>query len=79
MNQYIPKPKLIRQSNNNYIPRTGSKWTEDKSKLSIIIVRIQFIENIYKVIYKYISKTNNTGEQMLTLSEFHSNFSNGKN
>jgi hypothetical protein len=77
MNCYIPKPKLIRQSNNNYIPINGSEWREDKSLLSIVIVNIRLIENVHIVTYKFASKTNCL-DNSLTLQEFHSRFSDNK-
>lgn len=70
----IPRPTLKRQTNCHYVPKLGSQWIEDKNKQVVVIVKVDLIEDRYLVIYKNISNKNEK-EKIITLSEFHSCFS----
>jgi hypothetical protein len=70
----IPRPRLKRQTNNHYIPKSGSQWIEDENKSVVIIVKVELIRDRYHVIYKNISNKGEM-EKTISLSEFHSYFS----
>lgn len=56
----IPKPKLVRQTNNTFIPKYGSRWIKDTTKQSVIVVNIELVNDYYHVIYKYDTSHGNS-------------------
>ena len=56
----IPKPKLVRQTNDVFIPKYGTRWIEDTTKQSVIVVRIELVNDCYHVIYKYDTSHDNS-------------------